>query len=219
MRGVWRELRKRLRKLKKHENDLDILYYEVDDAHAMCRRPPLKRAELSGRYKKISKQALTLAALLKDSRLNDTVYHLYTDEAARSTLALIRGTETRKDPTAEQIASAEWQSKYHGIPAAVAYLDMVAPKFPTLSTILDALAVEAEKEAQKAMHEQRVVVRSGTGAYTITYFARRIAAHLRENFGGEMRGTLATLASVALELDIDKDAICTALRRVKRPST
>lgn len=210
---VWYELRKRLREREKHENYLEILYYAVDDAHAMGRRPPLKRAELAGHYQKTAKQARKLAALVKGYRMDSTVYHLYSEEAARSTLERIRDTDSSKELTPKQIASANWHAERHGIPVVVAYLDIAAPRFPVMSTILEALAVEADKAAQEAMIEPRVVERPGAGAYAINYFIRSIAAHLRENFGGEMRKTLATLASVALELDIDEDAIRTALRR------
>lgn len=211
---VWHELRKRLEERGGHESQLEILCFEVDDAHRWCRHPPRKRAELAERFMKAARHARVLAKLVEDSRLDDTVYRLYTEEAARKTLGLIRGTDWREEPTQQQIAvhSADWFAKRYGIPVATAYLDCVTPRFPTLATLLEAVAAAADKAAKDAMNEPRVVNRPGAGNYTVNYFVRRVAAHLREHFGGEMRRTLATLASVALAQDINEKTVANALR-------
>ena len=83
-----------------------------------------------------------------------------------------------------------------------------------MTGLLEKLGQRARTHAKEAMSENRTVDRE-TYDWQLNYFVRRLAIYFRQHLDGPMEGTLANIASVVFEKQIDKKLVRQALRYEK----
>jgi len=86
--------------------------------------------------------------------------------------------------------------------------------WPSMTGVLEEVARRAKTHAEEAMSEKRTVDRD-TPDRQFNYFVRHLASYFCKHLDGPMEGTLANIASVVFERQIDKKFVKQALRHEK----
>jgi hypothetical protein len=159
--------------------------------------PP--RAETRDKWNNLAVVASRLANDLRDGPLDLPAYRFYPSDVAN--LAF----------------SQDWSTLDHWQQQKLAYA--LAKEWPTLPELLAETAAKATCLAHSAMTAPRLVERT-TRDRQANYFIRNIADYFRKAFrAGAMEGTVAVLASVVLEKEIDVAFVKKALRSTRKIRT
>lgn len=180
---AWPELSKRSKK-KDHAKKLfgKIVFIEQESRKSVV----LRREEEQKKYCKIAKQAQKLAAAITEGPLNKLVFEYFSADTMNTN------------------GIANWNDKSKMERNNLPY-DLLM-EWPPLIEILKSLETQAIKLGGEAMKQPRTVERQKDG-YRQLYFVRALAEYVKAEYDSPLYGTVASISSAVLEVDLTKEAV------------
>jgi len=175
--------------------DYRRLWSEIVYALKKACFPPPSRAKVRDHFRRIAKDAETLANRITEGPLDRETYEFFPDDDAEDAFKVENWAALRPD---ERLDVA----------------DRNLARWPSMTGLLEEFARRAKTHAEEAMSEKRTVERD-THDRQFNYFVRHLAGYFRKHLDGPMKGTLANIASVVFERDIDEKLVRQALSHEK----
>lgn len=226
MERVFRELRK-----QSSDNGYEErLWFDILNFWRKAQRQYKTRTEKNKSYQAIAKSAYKLVEAIHNSERDISPFKWFPDPAIGTILSRIR-TELAEghfcllDPLLNTTKETVWDGKhplkrkddgFDVFPVAFSlnefFQKMLIVRYPSISTILAAIAVDAEDKAKQALNEQVVLPSPNAKGAKKLVFIRLMANNFNSQFGMIMRRTTASIASVVLDEAITEDMVGDALR-------
>lgn len=175
--------------------DYRRLWYEIVNALKKSRFPLRSRAKIRDDFLRIAKDAERAANTITKGPLDCLTYEFFPENELRVAFETDNWSVLRPDERGE---------------VAHRYLAI----WPTMTGLLEEFARRAKRHAKEIMTEKRTVDRD-THDRQFNHFVRHLARYFRKHLDGPMKGTLANIASVVFERDIDEKLVRQALSHEK----
>jgi len=171
------------------------LWNEIVYTLGKSRKPEPSRAKTRDGFLKIAEAAEKLATTITNGLLDRLTYEFFPADEAQLAFKV------------EHWSALGPDERYHVAHQNLAY-------WPAMTGLLEEFARYAEMCAEEAFTEKRTVDRE-TYDRQLNVFVRRLASYFRKHLGGPMEGTLANIASVVFDRQIDKKLVKQALPHEK----
>ncbi len=171
------------------------LWSEIRYALQKSRLPEPPRAKVRDHFLRIAKNAEKLANTIPDGPLDRLTYEFFPDDEAQHAFKTDNWSGLRTDERDD-----------------VAHRNIA--RWPSMTVLLSEFARRASTLAEEAMSKNRTVDRD-TDDRRLIYFIRHLAQYFRQHLGGPMEGTLANIASIVFERQIELKLVRQALRHEK----
>ena len=191
MKRSWTEIGKRCSGAQNYRR----LWYEIVYALLKIKHPKPSRAKTRDQFLRMAADAEKLADTTADGPLDRLTFEFFPDDEAQLAFKV-----------------SNWATLGVEKRLKLAYQNLAW--WPSMTGLLEEFAQHARKCAQEAMLEKRTVDRE-TYDRQFNDFVRCLAGYFRQHLGGPMETTLANIASVVFDRQIDKKMVRQALRHEK----
>ena len=177
--------------------DYKNLWIEIVCALLKSRLPEPPRAKVRDHFLRIAKNAEKLANTIPDGPLDRLTYEFFPDDMAQRAFKVNNWSVLETDERVQ-----------------VAHRNIA--RWPSMTVLLSEFARRASTLAEEAMSKNRTVDRN-TYDRRLIYFIRHLAQYFRQHLDGPMEGTLANIASIVFERQIEKKLVNQILLYQKGP--
>ncbi len=177
--------------------DYRRLWSEIRYALQKSRLPEPPRAKVRDHFLRIAKGAEKLANTIPHGPLDRLTYEFFPDDMAQRAFKVNNWSVLETDERDE---------------VARRNID----RWPSMTVLLSEFARRASTHAEEAMSKNRTVDRD-TYDRRLIYFIRHLAQYFRQHLDGPMEGTLANIASIVFERQIEKKLVNQILLHEKWP--